>query len=67
MEYCFLVLKESPIEGNFVLNNTFSISLSNKITINYLVGQISREKEFKTIEEHLKFVRQVFPIEEQLT
>ncbi|MDR2235425.1 MAG: hypothetical protein LBE92_04830 [Chryseobacterium sp.] len=53
-----------PIEGTFVLNNTFSINLSNKITISYLVGQISTEKEFKTIEELLKFVRQVFPIED---
>jgi len=53
-----------PIEDTFVLNKTFSISLSNKIVINYLVGQISTEKEFKTIEELLKFVRQVFPLEE---
>ncbi|WP_294273904.1 hypothetical protein [uncultured Chryseobacterium sp.] len=52
-----------PIEGTFVMNNTFSINLSNKITISYLVGQISTEKEFKTIEDLLKFVRQVFPIE----
>ncbi|UCA58533.1 hypothetical protein KB553_15945 [Chryseobacterium rhizoplanae] len=54
---------EGPIEGTFVLNNTFSINLMNKITINYLVGQISTENEFKTIEELLKFVRHVFPVE----
>lgn len=53
-----------PIEGTFVLNNTFSISLLNKITISYLVGQISTEKEFKTTEELLKFIRQVFPLNE---
>ena len=51
-----------PIEGTFVLNSTFSIKLLNEITISYLVGQISTEKEFKTIDELLKFVRQVFPI-----
>lgn len=51
-----------PIEGTFVLNNTFSIKLLNEIIISYLVGQISTEKEFKTIDELLKFVRQVFPI-----
>lgn len=55
---------KGPIEGTFVLNNTFSINLSNKITISYLVGQISTEKEFKTIEELMKFVRQVFPLEQ---
>lgn len=48
-----------PIEDTFVLNNTFSISLSNKITISYLVGQVSTEKEFKTIDELLKFIRKV--------
>ncbi|NML55855.1 hypothetical protein [Chryseobacterium cheonjiense] len=37
---------------------------NNKINIDYTVGQIPVEKEFKTIEELLKFVRQVFPIEE---
>lgn len=51
-----------PIEGTFVLNNTFSIKLLNEIIMSYLVGQISTEKEFKTINELLKFVRQVFPI-----
>lgn len=53
-----------PIEGTFVLNSTFSISLSNKITISYLVGQVSTEKEFKTFEELLKFVKQVFPLQD---
>ncbi|WP_379966986.1 hypothetical protein [Epilithonimonas sp. UC225_85] len=52
-----------PIDGTFVLNKTFGITLSNKLIISYLVGQISTEKEFKTIEELLKFIRQVFPIE----
>jgi len=53
-----------PIDGTFVLNKTFGITLSNKLTVDYLVGQISTEKEFKTVEELLKFVRQVFPIED---
>lgn len=53
-----------PIDGTFVLNKTFGITLSNKFTVDYLVGQISTEKEFKTVEELLKFVRQVFPIED---
>lgn len=35
-----------------------------KIIIQYPLGQIPVEKEFKTIEELLKFVRQVFPIED---
>lgn len=35
-----------------------------QINIDYTIGQVPVEKEFKTIEELLKFVRQVFPIED---
>lgn len=53
-----------PENGNFKLDSIFRIELnSNKMNINYFTGQIPVEKEFKTIEELLKFVRQVFPIE----
>jgi hypothetical protein len=52
-----------PLKDTFVLNKTFNISVQNKIIIGYLVGQISTEKEFSTIEELLEFVKEVFPIE----
>ncbi|KMQ67098.1 hypothetical protein ACM39_15050 [Chryseobacterium sp. FH2] len=43
----------------------FSIEIQGKtLTIKYAIGQISTAKEFKTIEELLKFIRQVFPIED---
>ncbi len=38
--------------------------IDNKMFFVYFIGQIPVEKEFKTIEELLKFVRQVFPLEE---
>jgi len=54
-----------PENGNYRLDSIFRIELNNdKMKINYFTGQIPVEKEFKTIEELLKFVRQVFPIEE---
>ena len=51
----------SYIEGN--LNSVFFIKdVDKKLKIEYFTGQIPVEKEFKTIEDLLKFVRQVFPI-----
>jgi hypothetical protein len=48
-----------------LLKNCFGIEIRNNLFIvDYAIGQIPVEKEFKTIEELLKFVRQVFPIEE---
>lgn len=53
-----------PENGNFKLDSIFRIEKKgDKITVNYFTGQIPIEKEFKTIEELLKFVRQVFPID----
>ncbi|WP_312288382.1 hypothetical protein [Chryseobacterium gleum] len=53
----------SYLEGN--LNSVFFIKdVDKKLKIEYFTGQIPVEKEFKTIEELLKFVRQVFPLEE---
>ncbi|AJW64573.1 hypothetical protein VO54_03134 [Elizabethkingia miricola] len=48
------------------LMNTISNIVFEKgiITLTYFVKLIDVQKEFKTIEELLKFVRQVFPIEE---
>ncbi|UKB84884.1 hypothetical protein LF887_04430 [Chryseobacterium sp. MEBOG06] len=52
----------SYIEGN--LNSVFFIKdVDKKLKIEYFTGQIPVEKEFKTIEELMKFVRQVFPLE----
>ncbi|NML70851.1 hypothetical protein HHL23_13760 [Chryseobacterium sp. RP-3-3] len=46
-----------------LLKNTFGIEVRNNLLIvDYAIGQIPVEKEFKTIKELLKFVRQVFPI-----
>lgn len=48
-----------------MMKNTFGVEIrKDLIIIDYAIGQIPVEKEFKTIEELLKFVRQVFPIEE---
>jgi len=53
----------SYIEGN--LNSVFFIKdADKKLKIEYFTGQIPVEKEFKTIDELLKFIRQVFPIED---
>lgn len=53
----------SYIEGN--LNSVFFINdADKKLKIEYFTGQIPVEKEFKTIDELLKFIRQVFPIED---
>lgn len=53
-----------PENGNFKIGSIFRIELNgNKININYFTGQIPVEKEFKTIEELLKFVKEIFPIE----
>ncbi|GEM_PF-939499 len=48
-----------------LLNSISHIQINNgKILLLYYVRQNDVQKEFKTIEELLKFVRQVFPIEE---
>ncbi|PRB06545.1 hypothetical protein CQ046_00155 [Chryseobacterium sp. MYb7] len=53
-----------PENGNFKLDSIFRIEKNgDKMNVNYFTGQIPVEKEFKAIEELLKFVRQVFPIE----
>ncbi len=36
--------------------------IDNKMFFVYFIGQIPVEKEFKTIKDLLKFVRQVYPI-----
>jgi len=52
-------------KGNPKVNSVSQIRIEReKIIIQYPLGQIPVEKEFKTIEELLKFVRQIFPIEE---
>ena len=45
--------------------NTFSNIVFEKgiITLTHFIKLIDVQKEFKTIEELLKYVRQVFPIE----
>lgn len=49
----------SFLEGN--LNSLFFIKSNGKnLIIEYFTGQIPVEKQFNTIEELLKFVRQVF-------
>lgn len=45
---------------NTVSNIKFEKGL---ITLTYFVKLVDVEKEFKTIEELLKFVKEVFPIE----
>ena len=45
-------------------NYSFNLYLKNDIIlIQYFIGQLVVEKEFKTIEELLEFVKEVFPIE----
>lgn len=52
-------------KGNPKVNSVSQIRIEReKIIIQYPLGQIPVEKEFKTTEELLKFVRQIFPIEE---
>lgn len=52
-------------KGNPKVNSISQIRIEKeKIIIQYPLGQIPVEKEFKTIEELLKFVRQVFPLED---
>lgn len=52
-------------KGEPLLNSISNIQIINgKIVLLYYVRQIDVNEEFKTIEELLKFVRQVFPIEE---
>ncbi|MDE5438014.1 hypothetical protein KRE40_07825 [Elizabethkingia meningoseptica] len=54
-----------PENENFKLDSIFRIEKSgDRMIVNYFIGQVPVEKEFKTVEELLKFVRQVFPIEE---
>lgn len=49
--------------GIGTLNNLFGVEMKNNLFIvDYAIGQIPVEKEFKTIEEVLKFVKEVFPI-----
>ncbi|PRB06546.1 hypothetical protein CQ046_00160 [Chryseobacterium sp. MYb7] len=51
-------------KGNPKVNSVSQIRIEKeKIIIQYPLGQIPVEKEFKTIDELLKFIRQVFPIE----
>lgn len=48
-----------------MMKNAFGVEIrKDLIIVDYAIGQIPVEKEFKTIEELLKFVRQVFPLEE---
>ncbi|WP_312299217.1 hypothetical protein [Chryseobacterium sp.] len=49
---------------NPLMNTVSNIIFENGIiTLTYFVKLVDVKKEFKTIEELLKFVRQVFPIE----
>ncbi|CEJ67908.1 hypothetical protein BN1195_00188 [Chryseobacterium oranimense G311] len=51
-------------KGNPKVNSISQIRIEKeKIIIQYPLGQIPVEKEFKTIDELLKFIRQVFPLE----
>lgn len=53
-----------PEKGNFKLDSIFRIEINrSKTNLNYFIGQIPVEKEFKTIEELIDFVKEVFPIE----
>lgn len=52
-------------KGNPKVNSISQIRIEKeKIIIQYPLGQIPVEREFKTIDELLKFIRQVFPLEE---
>ncbi|KMQ69644.1 hypothetical protein ACM39_00850 [Chryseobacterium sp. FH2] len=54
-----------PENGNFKLDSIFRVEKNgDQMNVNYFTGQIPVKKEFKTIEELIKFVRQVFPIED---
>lgn len=54
----------SHIENN--LNSVFFVyKNSNKVILDYTIGQIPIEKEFSTIEELLDFIKEVFPLEEK--
>ena len=47
-----------------LLKSTFGIEIKKKLfVVDYAIGQIPVEKEFKTIEELIDFVKEVFPIE----
>lgn len=49
---------------NPLMNTISNIVFENGlITLTYFVKLVDIQKEFKTVEELLKFVRQVFPIE----
>lgn len=51
--------------GEPKLDSFFRIEINDNTTnLIYFKAQLPIEKEFKTVEELLKFVRQVFPIEE---
>ncbi|NML70850.1 hypothetical protein HHL23_13755 [Chryseobacterium sp. RP-3-3] len=51
-------------DGEPKLDSFFRIEINDsKTNLIYFNTQLPIEKEFKTIEELLKFVRQVFPIE----
>ncbi|UCA58534.1 hypothetical protein KB553_15950 [Chryseobacterium rhizoplanae] len=51
-------------KGNPKVNSISQIRIEKeKIIIQYPLGQIPVEKEFKTIDELLKLIRQVFPID----
>ena len=49
---------------NPLMNTISNIVFENGlITLTYFVKLVDGQKEFKTVEELLKFVRQVFPLE----
>ncbi|MFP3596551.1 hypothetical protein [Chryseobacterium sp. SIMBA_029] len=50
---------------NSLMNTVSNIVFENGlITLTYFVKLVDVQKEFKTVEELIKFVRQVFPLEE---
>ncbi|BFO65635.1 hypothetical protein [Chryseobacterium sp. KCF3-3] len=52
-------------KGNPKVNSISQIRIEKeKIIIQYPLGQIPVEREFKTIDELLKFIRQIFPLED---
>ena len=54
--------ENGPIEGTFVLNNSFNINVKKSIEIEYLLGQVSVKEEFNTINELINFIKDKFPI-----
>ncbi|MCP1299882.1 hypothetical protein NK356_11955 [Chryseobacterium sp. S0630] len=51
-------------KGNPKVNSISQIRIEKeKIIIQYPLGQIPVEKEFKTIEELMKFIRHLFPLD----